>query len=261
LDDLFLIFYGSTKQLHKFFQEVNNIHPNIKLTMSHTSLKSELEPCECSFKESIPFLDTECKIKEGKIVTDLYRKPSDRNQYLLTSSCSPASCTENIPFSLALRILRNCSESTTKEIRFQELKELLLERSYRPDMVDAAINRTRTITRAQALKKVDRDRQSRRPVNVVAYDPRLPNIQSIHFKYWRGMTRKNPYLAEVFPEPPLVAFKRQKNIKDYLVRSKVPPIQNRKSQRDKRGMRRCGKQCPACPFVKEGKFIKYDKST
>ena len=75
------------------------------------------------------------------------------------------------------------------------------------------------------------------------------------------MTRKNPYLAEVFPEPPLVAFKRQKNIKDYLVRSKVTPIQNRKSQRDKRGMRRCGKQCPACPFVKEGKFIKYNKST
>ena len=128
-------------------------------------------------------------------------------------------------------------------------------------MVDAAINQTRTITRAQALKKVDRDRQSRRPVNRVAYDPRLPNIQSIHFKYWRGMTRKNPYLAEVFPGRQLVAFKRQTNIRDSLVRSKVPPIQNRKTERDKRGMERCGKQCPACLFVKEEKFIKYNKST
>ena len=75
------------------------------------------------------------------------------------------------------------------------------------------------------------------------------------------MTAKNPYLKEVFPEPPLVAFRRQKNVKDYLVRSKVPDKINRKSLRDKRGMKRCGKQCPACPFVKEGKFVNLKKGT
>ena len=190
--------------------------------MSHTSTISEKEPCECPFQESISFLDTKCKIKEGKIVTDLYRKPTDRNQYLLTSSCSPATVTENIPFSLALRIVRNCSEPEIREQRFTELKELLLARSYLPGMVDAAINRARSIPRTQALKQVERQRQTRRPINVVTFDPRLPSLQNIHSNYWRGMTEKNPYLKDVFPELPLVAFRRQKNVKDYLVRSKVP---------------------------------------
>ena len=209
----FLIFCGSPKKLHEFWQEINKIHPSIQFTMSHTSAKSNTENCECEVQETIQFLDTQCKIENGRIETDLYRKPTDRNQYLLTNSCSPATCIENIPFSLALRIVRICSKPDWREQRFQELKDLLLARSYRPGLVDAAINRARTIPRAQALKRVDRLTQPRRPVNVVTFDPRLPSIQKIHQKYLKGMTEKNPYLENVFPKPPLVAFRRQKNIK------------------------------------------------
>ena len=35
-------------------------------------------------------------IKNGKIVTDLYRKPTDRVQYLLPSSCHPNHIFNNI---------------------------------------------------------------------------------------------------------------------------------------------------------------------
>ena len=38
-------------------------------------------------------------------------------------------------------------------------------------------------------------------------------------------------------------------------------MKNRKSERDKQGMKNCGKQCPACPFIKEGKYVKLKKST
>ena len=206
-------------------------------------------------------MDTQCTIKQGRIVTDLYRKPTARNQYLLTSSCSPATGTENIPYSLALRIVRICPELEAKEARFKELTEFLLARSYRPSLVDAAINRARTIPRAQALKRVDKQIQQRRPIHVVTYDPRLPPVQNIHQKYWKGMTEKNPYLREVFPEPPLVAYRRQKNIKYFLIISKIPKNVNRQSKRDKRGMKKCGKQCPACPFVREGKLVKLNKSS
>ena len=71
----------------------------------------------------------------------------------------------------------------------------------------------------------------------------------------------NPYLAEVFPEPPLVAFKRQKNVKDYVIRSKIPPIPTSRPKRTLKGMKKCGKACPACPFILEGKEIKLKKSS
>ena len=59
LDDIFMIFIGSTTTLHKLLNEINKIHPSIKLTMSHTSLSSEnvSAKCECEESDLIPFLD------------------------------------------------------------------------------------------------------------------------------------------------------------------------------------------------------------
>ena len=65
-------------------------------------------------------------------MTDLYRKPTDRNRYLLTSSCHPAHVTNNIPFSLALRIVRICSDKVSRDTRLEELNKLLLSRKYKP---------------------------------------------------------------------------------------------------------------------------------
>ena len=88
-------------------------------------------PCACCTGNSLPFLDTSCSIRDGKIIVDLHRKPTDRNQYLLPSSCHPAHVTKNIPFSLAYRIVRICSEQETRDKRLEELKQLLLDRGYK----------------------------------------------------------------------------------------------------------------------------------
>ena len=106
-------------------------------------------------------LDTLCKLENGKIVTDLYRKETDRNQYLLTSSCHPAHVTENIPFSLALRIVRICTHPEDREKRFSELKTLLLSREYKAGCIDSAIEKARRIPRKEALKKVVRSKNEK----------------------------------------------------------------------------------------------------
>ena len=131
LDDIFQIFVGTSKQLHTFFEEINQIHPTLKFTMCHTSVLTEPEQnrCTCNRTESIAFLDTSCSIKNGKIEIDLFRKETDRNQYLLTSSCHPIGCTKNIPYSLGLRIVRICTNPVTRDARLKELKDLLLERN------------------------------------------------------------------------------------------------------------------------------------
>ena len=155
----------------------------------------------------------------------------DRNQYLLTSSCHPVECTNNIPFSLAMRIVRICSEPEAIEGRFVELKQLLMERDYRPGMIDAAISKARAVPREKALKHVVQKVSDRRPVFVVTYDPRLPSIPAI-----------------------------QHNIGEYLIRAKVPPPKSR-SKREIKGMTKCNKPCQACPFIMEGKEVKSDNFT
>ena len=108
LDDLIKIFVGTTKQLHQLFEEMNKIHPTLKFTLNHTSPDNEAEEdrCQCEIKKSIPFLDTSITIINGKIDLDLYKKETDRKQYLLRESCHPQGVTASIPFSLGLRIVR-----------------------------------------------------------------------------------------------------------------------------------------------------------
>ena len=71
------------------------------------------------------------------------------------------------------------------------------------------------------------------------------------------MVSQDNYLAEVFPQPPLTAFRRQNNLRDYLIRAKVPKQRSHHPQRKMNGMKKCNtNECTACPFIAEGKTVK-----
>ena len=69
------------------------------------------------------------------------------------------------------------------------------------------------------------------------------------------MICNDQHLKQVFKNPPLVAFKRQRNLKDNLIRAKVANPPALRSKRKNPGMKNCGKMCTACPFVKQGRHI------
>ena len=66
----------------------------------------------------------------GKIVTDLYTKPTNKHQYLLHSSCHPIHTKCAIPFSLALGLRRICSTNETLTLRTNELIDYLYKGGY-----------------------------------------------------------------------------------------------------------------------------------
>ena len=222
LDDILMIFTGSTAQLHEFLADINQIHPSIKFTLQHTKpdLPDTSESCDCAPADSIPFLDTSLSFKNNKIVSDLYRKPSDRVQYLLPSSCHPNHVHQNIPFSLSLRIIRICSEPETRDRRLSELRDMLLTRDYPRNIINNAIQKAVAVPRVEALKRVEKSKVSDRPVFTVLYDPRMPSYSNIMRKHWKTMVTTDPMLKEVFPKPPLVAYRRPPNLRQKLIRAK-----------------------------------------
>ena len=145
-----------------------------------------------------------------------------------------------------------------REKRFSELKNLLLSRDYISGVIDYAIGRARKVPRTEALKKVIRPKNSQRPVFVINYDPRLPSVTQIVGRHWRTM-KQDPYLAEIFPLPPLVAYKRPPNIKDKLIRAKIPDSPPPREKRKMFGMKKCNK-CPICPFVQVGQKVSASKT-
>ena len=127
---------------------------------------------------------------------------------------------------------------------------MLLNRGYRPKVVDAAIVKARCLDRSEALKKVEKSVEENERVRfITTYDPRLPNIGKILKENHKVMLESDGRLKGAFPKPPMVCFKRPPNIKDILCRAKLPP--KRSNMRTKKpGMRRCTKPfCRMCPYT------------
>ena len=123
------------------------------------------------------------------------------------SGTSDPTTSSNIPFSLALRIVRICSEPETRDIRLAELRELLLQRDYKPSIIDGNIDKAKRISRTEAFKKVVKTKST---LFVVPYHPSLPPIPKIVTKHFRSMTI-NHHMKSIFPHPPLIAYKRPPN--------------------------------------------------
>ena len=144
---------------------------------------------------------------------------------------------------------------------------MLVARGYKRKLIAAAIARAVAVPRAEAIQ----------------FDPRLASIPKIVHKHHRTMVGSDPHLAEVYKKPPITAFKRPPNLRNKLIRSKVPPpptsargrtaagsqhsaahprpgrdIPSTTNLRPKqKGMRKCRKPlCETCDFVQEGKTVK-----
>ena len=166
-----------------------------------------------------------------------------------------------MPYASALRIIRICTKPENRDRRLQELKELFLARNYNEGLVDRAIEKARKVPRKYALKRADRGTNEKRPVFATKYDPRMPFISNIQSKHWRTMSNSDQYLKEVFPQPPLTAYRKQKNLKDLLIKSKVAPAPKKYPERKVAGMAKCGKPCPACPYINTQKEVKIDEKS
>ena len=83
----------------------------------------------------------------------------------------------------------------------------------------------------------------------------MPPISAIMKKHWKVMIEDDPRMKRFHPNPPIMAYKRSKNLRDILIRAKIDT--KRKSQRKINGFFSCGrnffKMCMLCRLIpKEG---------
>ena len=92
IDDTFMVWTKSEKQLKDFMSELNQKYLSVKFDHKF----------DC---RQIEFLDTLVYIdQQNKLQTTLFRKSSDRQNFLNAKSEHPYSLKKSIPYSQALRI-------------------------------------------------------------------------------------------------------------------------------------------------------------
>ena len=84
----------------------------------------------------------------------------------------------------------------------------------------------------------------------------MPSVPNLLAKHWRSMVSQNQYLKECFKKPPMIAFRKQPNLRNLFIKSKITPPPDPYPRRERKGMKSCGKMCTACPYIHETKEIK-----
>ena len=172
-------------------------------------------------KKSINFLDVTVSIAEGIIETNLYVKPADSHQYLLSSSCHRFNCKRGIPYSQVLRLNRICSNSEFFDKRCNDIEKYLLQRGYSEKIVHKEILQARTIPRDALSDKVNNQEKQNEMTFNITYHPVFRDVRKI-------LEELDVILAfddghkKVFPDVPTIGFKINKNLKARLVRSQLP---------------------------------------
>ena len=122
-----------------FFDMVFALHKTIQFTSKISN-------------HSHVLLDTMFHIEGSLLVKDLFSKPTDSHQYLLQTSCHPRHCCKNIPYSIAPRIRRICSQEADFERRTHELSFHLCRCCYKSKNVDKTITKAINVQRYELLK-------------------------------------------------------------------------------------------------------------
>ena len=175
------------------------------------------------------------------IFTSVHYKPTDSHSYLLYSSSHPSPVKNSIPYSQLLRRRRLCSEDSDFSLKSEEMCHFFDKRSYPASVVQAGHHRAQQIDRQSALQTSQKENNNRIPFTLT-FHPHNHAVKSIILKNFK-LLQNDPDTGVIFLQPPLISFKRDKNIGNFLVR-------NAFQTSSQAGTFKCARaRCKTCPFI------------
>ncbi|XP_069486826.1 uncharacterized protein [Ambystoma mexicanum] len=208
IDDIFCIWCGTRDDLDQFFEYLNLVHPRIKFTIEIGN-------------PYLHFLDVNLSIVNNKIATSIYHKPTDVNNLLHYSSFHPRAMLQSLPYSQILRLKRIISDPEVLDKECTNLVSKFQNRGYPPEILEIAKDRASEIPRTDLLKPKSEVKDT--PLLYISKFSRQSfQITKSIKKHW-NILHNDQTLLELFPTPPMMCFKRGKNIRDKLVKAERVP--------------------------------------
>ena len=232
LDDCFILWnpaWGNIDDLHSILQD---LHTHFNFTMDKNS-------------EEIPFLDILIKKDhQGNISTDIYRKPTDTQQYLHFRSQHPKNTIKSIPYILARRICTIVSDTNLREIRLHELSQTLKQRGYPTTIIEKGIDLANQIPISELRNPSKKEKDfplayvsTHNIANPELFQEIMRNMDQLH---------NNERLKKLLENTKIIKSKRQpKNLKQILTKAYT-------GKPHKNSVTKCNKaNCGVCDVIIE----------
>jgi hypothetical protein len=215
MDDTLVFWTGSLEQLEAFVQHINTLH---------ASLKFSYEASE----HSVQFLDLvvyKGKRFEETGVPDIkcHTKKTETGQFLHRSSCHPQPVFDGFLRGEIIRYAKNNSYFKT----FEEKKDFFMKKLSARGYDDAELLKASSSINFEDRQLYIQERHKSPQIPLVfktKYNPHFAgkDMKRAILKHWNIITN-NERLGMIFPKPPMIAYSRSENLRDSLVKAKLPP--------------------------------------
>ena len=158
--------------------------------------------------------------QKNKLLKTIYRKPTDRKNFLNSTSAQPRSLINSISFVQALRLKKICSETSELNKHLDELKESFINRGYKENFLIDQFNRISEVTKEVSLTSKPKTASQPRIPLELKFNRTLTNIKGIIDKHWY-LLQINPKLKNTFQEKPIKSYKRNRNLKEIIGSNKI----------------------------------------
>ena len=215
IDDIFFIWTEDDSSLKRFIEFVRTYSKS-------KQMKSDITFEIVQNKSGVVFLDTRVKLSGNKLSTTLHSKPTSAHLYLRKNSYHPFSLVKSIPKSQFIRIKRICTSLNDYWYNAKQYVQYFVARGFKE---------SKLIDNAKAVSKLERQQLLNPALYSAKTCTRIPFVLTWHHKFhgigkilhqnYFEMIKDHPHLKSTFPEPPLLSFRRNKNLKDILVHSSL----------------------------------------
>ncbi|XP_072021492.1 uncharacterized protein [Amphiura filiformis] len=219
LDDIILISSGTRDDLDQNIKDLNLLHPDLKFTADIS--ESGINFLDLHIYKGKNFHET------GKLDTKVFTKPCDTFQYIQPSSSHPPATFKGFIHGEFLRFIRIISEEEEFHKQCALFKDRLLKRGYSEDFINNIQQSVLYENRQTILINTGNKRKNQQLdfplVFTTTYTSHLTakQLKNALLKNW-NLISGNQDLHNTFPSPPLIAFRRSKNLQDILVSAKLP---------------------------------------
>ena len=163
------------------------------------------------------------------------------HSYLLYSSSHPSYVKNSIPYSQFLRLRRLCSDDSNFSSKSEEMCLFFEKRGYPVSVVKAGHHRAQQFDRQSSLQTSQKDKNDRIPFTLT-FHPHNHAVKSIFLNNFK-LLQNDPETGRIFSQPPLISFKRDKNVGNFLVRSAL-------KTHEQPGTFKCAhSRCKTCLFI------------
>ena len=233
IDDIFFIWHGDETSLRKFIHFCDT-YSESKHMKSNIKFESNI------LNESVNFLDVRVSLSNGYIKTSVYSKPTDAHLYLNKKSCHPTHVIKNIPKGQFIRIRRICSDMEDFLFHSDIMKKHFKLRGYNEIDLTRTISEVQKMKREELLKDKSREINGRGRVFVCTWHPSLKTIPATLSRN-HDILLNDPKLKSIFEEKSSVAYRRRKNIGNFLCKNDVRML-------EKKEPAKC-KGCKLCKII------------